>query len=88
MSANYDDATTRMGAVVYNGAACGERTVVGEGAVLWQGQKIPSACIATGVQARMPEKAMDETYKAEWARFKEGYVDLARKSAGWTPDRR
>ena len=88
MSANHDNAITRMGPVVSNGAACGERMVVGEGAALWQGQKAPSAHVALGVPARTLEKAVDEMYKAEWARFREGHVDMARKSARWTPDRR
>ncbi len=76
-----------MGAVVSDGATLGEWAVVGEGAVVRQGQEIPAEHIGVGVPARVLEKTVSPEYKAQWTRFKERYVDLARRyPAGWVPE--
>jgi phenylacetic acid degradation protein len=81
-----DYAIIGMGAVVSDWAEVGRWAVVGEGAVVRQGQVIPDEHIAVGVPARVLEKRIDEAYKAEWTRFKETYVDLARRyPSGFVP---
>jgi len=60
--------------------------VIGEGTVVRQRQDVPMEQIAVGVPARILEKRVDGVYKAEWTRFKETYVDLARRyPSGWVP---
>ena len=82
-----DYAIIGMGAVVSDWATIGEWAVVGEGAVVRQGQEIPSSHIAVGVPARVLEKTVSPEYKAQWTRFKETYVDLARRyPEGWVPE--
>ena len=65
-----------------------EWAVVGEGAVIRQGQDIPSAHFAVGAPARVLKKTVDEACKPGWTRFKGAYVDLARRyPTGWVPDK-
>lgn len=79
-----DHAVIGMGAVVSDWAVLGEWAVVGEGAVVRQRQEIPAEHIAVGVPAKILDKTIDDDYKAEWMRFKQTYVDLARRyPAGW-----
>lgn len=81
-----DYAVIGMGAVVSDWAVVGRWAVVGEGAVVRQGQEIPPERIAVGVPARLLERGVDEGYKEQWTRFKQLYVDLARRySEGWVP---
>jgi phenylacetic acid degradation protein len=81
-----DHAVIGMGAIVSDWAVVGSWSVVGEGAVVRQRQEIPAERIAVGVPARVIEKVVDEAYKTEWTRFKETYVDLARRyPSGWLP---
>ena len=81
-----DYAVIGMKAVVSDWAVLGEWAVVGEGAVVTQGREIPAEHIAVGVPAKVLEKRVDASYKAEWTRFKSLYVDLARRyPAGWQP---
>jgi carbonic anhydrase/acetyltransferase-like protein (isoleucine patch superfamily) len=68
-----------MGAVVSDWAEVGRWAVVGEGAVVRQGQMVPDEHTAVGVPARVLEKQVSDEYKLEWTRFKETYVDLARR---------
>jgi carbonic anhydrase/acetyltransferase-like protein (isoleucine patch superfamily) len=75
----HDYAIVGMGAVVSDWAEIGRWAVVGEGAVIRQGQAVPDEHIAVGVPARVLEKIVSQDYKAEWIRFKETYVDLARR---------
>jgi phenylacetic acid degradation protein len=81
-----DYAIIGMGAVVSDWAEVGQWAAVGEGAVVRQGQTIPDEHIAVGVPARVLERRVDQEYKAEWTRFKETYVDLARRyPTGFVP---
>ncbi len=75
----HDYAVIGMGSVVSDWAVVGTWAVVAEGAVVRQGQEIPDGAIAVGVPARLLDKLVDDTYKAEWLRFKQIYVDLARR---------
>ncbi len=86
-AANIDDyAVIGMGAIVSDWAVVGRWSVVGEGAVVRQRQEVPAGRVAVGVPARILEKEVDDAYRAEWTRFKEIYVDLARRyPAGWAP---
>jgi carbonic anhydrase/acetyltransferase-like protein (isoleucine patch superfamily) len=74
-----DWAVIGMGGIVSDWAVVGRWAVVGEGAVVKQRQEVPPGQIAVGVPARILEKRIDDAYKAEWTRFKETYVDLARR---------
>ncbi len=75
-----------MGAVVSDWTVLGTWAVIGEGAVVRQRQEIPAGQIAVGVPAKLLEKTVDESYKAEWLHFKQTYVDLARRyPAGFVP---
>jgi phenylacetic acid degradation protein len=79
-----DWAVLGMGSVVSDWAEVGVWSVVGEGAVVTQHARIPDLHIAVGVPARILEKTVSEAYQAEWKRFKETYVDLARRyPASW-----
>jgi carbonic anhydrase/acetyltransferase-like protein (isoleucine patch superfamily) len=84
-----DYAVIGMGAVVSDWAVLGAWAVVGEGAVgavVRQRQDIPAEHIAVGVPAKILDKTIGDDYKAEWVRFKQTYVDLARRyPTGWTP---
>lgn len=75
----HDWAVIGMGSIVSDWADIGEWAVVGEGAVVRQRQQIPASRIAVGVPAKALGKTVTEQYKAEWARWKEVYVDLARR---------
>jgi phenylacetic acid degradation protein len=68
-----------MGAIVSDWSDIGTWAVVGEGAVVRQRQQVPAEQIAVGVPARVLEKRVSDEYKAEWTRWKEVYVDLARR---------
>ncbi len=74
-----DWAVIGMGSIVSDWARIGVWAVVGEGSVVKQRQEIPAERIAVGVPARILEKAVDDAYKAEWSRFKQTYVELARR---------
>ena len=81
-----DYAIIGMGAVVSDWADVGPWAVVGEGAVIRQGQIVPAEHIAVGVPARVLDKQVSDEYKKEWTRFKETYVDLARRyPTGFVP---
>ena len=81
-----DWAVLGMGSIVSDWAVVGVWSVLAEGAVLKQRGDIPDGRIAVGIPARVIEKQVDELYKAEWKRFKEIYVDLARRyPEGWRP---
>jgi phenylacetic acid degradation protein len=83
----HDYVVIGMGAVVSDWTIIGEWAVVGEGAVVRQGQEISPSHIAVGVPARVLDKMVSEEYKAQWTRFKETYVDLARRyPSGWVPE--
>jgi carbonic anhydrase/acetyltransferase-like protein (isoleucine patch superfamily) len=82
-----DWAVLGMGSIVSDWAVVGVWAVVGEGAVVKQRGEVPEGRIAVGVPARVLDKEVDPAYKAEWTRFKEIYVDLARRyPAGWQPE--
>ncbi len=68
-----------MGAIISDWARVGRWAVVAEGAVVRQRMEIPAERIAVGVPAKILEKTVDENYKSEWTRFKEIYVDLAKR---------
>jgi carbonic anhydrase/acetyltransferase-like protein (isoleucine patch superfamily) len=74
-----DYAVIGMGSIVSDWARVGRWAVVAEGAVVRQRMEIPAEHIAVGVPAKLLEKTVDENYRAEWTRFKEIYVDLARR---------
>lgn len=74
-----DWAVIGMGAIVSDWTWVGRWGVVAEGAVVKQRQRIPDGGIAVGIPARVLEKSVDDAYKMEWTRFKETYVDLARR---------
>lgn len=74
-----DFAVVGMGAIVSDWARVGRWAVVAEGAVARQRMEIPTERIAVGVPAKLLDKTVDENYKAEWTRFKQIYVDLARR---------
>ncbi len=74
-----DFAVIGMGAIVSDWARIGRWAVVAEGAVVRQRMEVPPERIAVGIPAKILEKNVDENYKAEWTRFKEIYVDLARR---------
>jgi len=81
-----DWAVIGMGSIVSDWTRIGSWGVVAEGAVVKQRQEVPPEKIAIGVPARILDKTVDEAYKAEWTRFKETYVDLARRyPEGWKP---
>ncbi|MDM7914075.1 MAG: gamma carbonic anhydrase family protein [Candidatus Eisenbacteria bacterium] len=86
-AARIDDwAVVGMGAIVSDWAKVGRWAAIGEGAVVKQRQEIPPGRIAVGIPARVLDREVDEAYKAEWTRFKETYVDLARRyPSGWVP---
>lgn len=73
-----DWAVVGMRAVVSDWAVLGEWAVIGEGAVVRNRQEIPARAIAVGVPARIIG-SIEEAYIAEWTRFKQIYVDLARR---------
>lgn len=76
-----------MGSVVSDWAQVGRWAVAGEGAVVRQRQTIDDEQIAVGVPARLLERKISDAYKAQWTRFKETYVDLARRyPEGWEPN--
>ncbi len=82
-----DYAVIGMGSVVSDWAQVGCWAVVGEGAVVRQRQTIGDEHVAVGVPARLLEKKISDAYKAQWTRFKETYVDLARRyPEGWEPN--
>lgn len=82
----HDWAVIGMGAIVSDWAEIGRWAVVGEGAVVRQRQQVPAERIAVGNPARLLEKTVSNDYKAEYTRWKEVYVDLARRyPAGLTP---
>jgi phenylacetic acid degradation protein len=81
-----DWAVLGMGCIVSDWATIGVWAVVGEGAVVRQRGEVPDGQIAVGVPARLLEKQVGDDYKAEWTRFKQIYVDLARRyPEGWKP---
>ncbi len=81
-----DWAVLGMGSIVSDWAVVGVWGVVGEGAVVKQRGEVPDRHIAVGVPARVLDKEVDAAYQAEWKRFKEIYVDLARRyPQGWKP---
>jgi len=81
-----DYAVIGMGSIVSDWARVGRWAVVAEGAVVRQRMEIPVERIAVGIPAKMIDKTVDEAYKTEWKRFKEIYVDLARRyPAGYRP---
>ena len=86
-AARIDDyAVIGMGGIVSDWAIVGRWSVVGEGAVVRQRQEVPAGRIAVGIPARLLEKEVDDAYRTEWTRFKETYVDLARRyPSGWIP---
>lgn len=73
-----DYAVIGMGAIVSDYAEIGVWGVVGEGCVVKQEQKIGDSEIAVGVPAKIVGK-INENYKKEWIRFKEIYVELAKR---------
>jgi len=75
----HDHAVIGMGSIVSDWATIGEWAVVGEGAVVRQGQEVPPGSIAVGVPAKILDKPVSDEYKAQWSRFKDLYVDLARR---------
>lgn len=74
-----DYAVIGMRAVVSDWANVGVWSVVAEGAVVRQSQDVPAGKIAVGVPARLLEKDVSDEYREQWKRFKEIYVDLARR---------
>ena len=86
-AARIDDwAVIGMGGIVSDWAVVGRWSVVGEGAVVKQRQEVPEEQIAVGIPARILEKRIDDAYKADWTRFKQIYVDLARRyPSGYAP---
>jgi carbonic anhydrase/acetyltransferase-like protein (isoleucine patch superfamily) len=79
-----DWAVIGMGAIVSDWAVIGRWAAIGEGAVVPQGKEVPPEGIAVGVPVRILDKKVSDEYKAEWTRFKETYVDLARRYPdGW-----
>lgn len=74
-----DYAVIGMRAVVSDWANVGVWSVVAEGAVVRQSQEVPAGKIAVGVPARLLEKDVSDEYREQWTRFKEIYVDLARR---------
>ena len=74
-----DHAVIGMGSIVSDWATIGTWSVVGEGAVVRQGQDVPPGSIAVGVPAKILDKPVSDEYKAQWSRFKDLYVDLARR---------
>ena len=74
-----DYAVIGMGSIISDWAKVGRWAVVAEGAVIRQRMEIPAERIAVGVPAKLLEKTVDENYRTEWTRFKEIYVDLARR---------
>ncbi len=74
-----DYAVIGMRAVVSDWANVGVWSVVAEGAVVRQSQEVPDGKIAVGVPARLLEKTVSDEYREQWTRFKEIYVDLARR---------
>ena len=75
----HDWAIIGMGAIVSDWAVVGQWAVIGEGAVVRQRQEVPPSRIAVGTPARVLEKTVGDEYKAEWTRWKQVYVDLARR---------
>lgn len=75
----HDWAVIGMGAIVSDWSDVGEWAVVGEGAVVRQRQVVEPRHIAVGVPAKVLDKTVNEEYQAEWKRWKEVYVDLARR---------
>lgn len=79
-----DWAVLGMGSIVSDWAEVGRWSVVGEGAVVKQRGIVPDGRIAVGIPARVLEREVDDAYRVEWTRFKELYVDLARRyPQGW-----
>jgi len=79
-----DWAVLGMGCIVSDWARLGVWAVIGEGAVVRQRGEVPDGRIAVGVPARLLDKQVGDDYKAEWTRFKELYVSLARRyPQGW-----
>jgi carbonic anhydrase/acetyltransferase-like protein (isoleucine patch superfamily) len=72
-----DDAVIGMGAIISDWAAVGAWAVVAEGALVKNRQEIPSGKIAAGIPARVIGD-VSEQYRADWTRFKQLYIDLAR----------
>lgn len=76
-----DWAVIGMGSIVSDWTTVGEWAVVAEGAVVRQRQEVPNGAIAVGVPARILQRPVDETYRAQWTEFKKIYVELAQRYA-------
>jgi len=72
-----DYAVIGMGAIVSDWATIGQWAVVAEGGLVKNRQDIPPGKIAAGVPAKVIGDVSDQ-YRADWTRFKQIYVDLAR----------
>ncbi len=75
----HDWAVIGMGAIISDWSEVGEWAIIGEGAVVRQHQEIPAGHIAVGVPAQTIPKIVTDQQKAEWAHWKQVYVDLARR---------
>ena len=74
-----DHAVLGMGCIVSDWADVGVWAVVAEGALVKQRFVVPDSRIAVGVPAHILEKEVGADYKEQWSRFKQVYVDLARR---------
>jgi len=74
-----DWAVIGMNAVVSDYADVGEWSVIAEGCVVKNNQKIPPEKIAVGVPAKIVSDTTKD-YKKQWTHFKEIYATLAEKT--------
>ena len=74
-----DWAVIGMNAVVSDYSEIGEWSVVAEGCVVKNNQKIPSEKIAVGIPAKIVADTTKD-YKKQWTHFKEIYATLAEKT--------
>ena len=72
-----DYAVVGMGSIVSDWATIGAWAVVAEGATVKNRQDIPPGKIAAGIPAKIIGE-VSEQFRADWTRFKQLYVDLAR----------
>jgi len=73
-----DFAVIGMGAILSMWSEIGEHSIVAEGAVVKMKQKIPSSVIVAGNPAQIVREVSSED-ENRWNKWKQGYVDLAKK---------
>ena len=67
-----------MGAIILDGAEIGDYTLIGAGAVVTPGKKIPSGVLCVGSPARVIRELSEEE-KRDLEKSADNYIKLAKK---------